>query len=122
MPSLRTIRPPHRRRTQFASRLRALGAVIALGATALTLNGATQAIEVAQARPPMPFVAVRAAPADSVHGPATDRIRCLNTPRRIAGPSLTTVLFPLTPEERGRVLRIILMTPCHLRATYSPVK
>ena len=117
-------RNPHGHGARTGAIAVAVGALIAIGISVLTLTltGANQAIGVAQARPYMPPAAVRAAPAGSVIEPTTDRLRCLSTPRRIAGPSLTTVLFPLAPEERGRVLRIILMTPCHLWAAYAPVK
>jgi hypothetical protein len=113
MSTLEAIRPPRHRRT----RPLALGAVIAVGAIALTLalSGANQAIGVAQARPFTPLAALAlAAPAGSFHEPTTHTPRHLLVAGRNTGPSLTTVLFPLAPEERGRVLRIILTTPRHL--------
>jgi hypothetical protein len=116
MSTLEATCPPHRRGTRVRSRLLALGAVIASGATALilTLSGANQAIGVAQARPITATAVVRVAPARSFHEPTTHTPRHLLVAGRNAGPSLTTVLFPLAPEERQRVLRIILTTPRHL--------
>lgn len=110
MSTLEAIRPPRHGRT----RPLALGAVIAVGAIALILafSGANQAIGVAQARPFTPLAALpSAAPAGCFHEPTTHMPRHLLVAGRNTGPSLTTVLAPVSPLERERVLRIILTTP-----------
>ena len=110
-------RNPHGHGARTGAIAVAVGALIAIGISVLTLTltGANQAIGVAQARPFTPLAALpSAAPAGSLHEPTTHTPPHLLVAGRNTGPSLTTVLFPLAPEERGRVLRIILTTPRHL--------
>jgi hypothetical protein len=129
MSTVEATREPQSGRTRLRIRLLALGALIAIGATALILtlghsdhaarpHAAIHAEGQYQTAPP----AVPSVPAGYFRDPATHALVRVSPEGRNAWPSLASVLAPLTPRARRYVLGLMSLTPAQLAAAYGTVK
>lgn len=137
MSTLEVTRPSHGRSTRFRTRLLALGALTAIGATALIValsvaNQATRsqaAIRGAEARSHTPRAAVASqAPAGYFRDPTTHVLVRVSTtrptvrPARSSQPTRHSVLPSLTPTERQYVLGIVAMSRSQQAAAFGTAR
>jgi hypothetical protein len=126
--TLEATRGPRSGRTRLRVRLLALGALIAIGATALILTlghsdhaASPHAAIHAKGQHQTAGAPVPTAPAGYFRDPTTHALVRVSPARQTAWPSLASVLAPLTPQARQYVLRLMSMTPAQLAAAYGTV-
>ena len=128
MPTLQSsTHHPRRTRMRVGAGLAALGALIAIGATALLMAAAsaghagTASAALHQAPPSAQTRSVAVIPADFsfFRDPTTHAVERVRTTTGNGWPTLESVLAPLTPQQRQYVLGIASLSYAQLAAAFG---